>query len=111
MRVQRGPGQSGGSRPGSWAWPGGRPPEDDATPPAGPSLVDRLKNTMQRRSSGTTDDEAERVSARDAIAQVRRPSRLTGRQPFRRPRFGRSKPKPPSNRQLPAGSNQPDDDA
>ena len=114
VRVQRGRGQSGGSRPGSWAWPGGRPPEEDATPPAGPSLVDRLKSTMQRRSSEPTADEAERVSARDAIAQVRRPSRLTGKQPFRRPRFpsfGRSKPKPPSNRQLPAGSNQPDDDA
>jgi hypothetical protein len=54
------------------------------------------------------------VSARDAIAQVRRTSRFAGKQPFRRPRFpnfGRSKPKPPSNRQLPAGKNPPDDHA
>jgi hypothetical protein len=119
------------NRPTNWAWPGGprqRDQRDQRTGkvvPERPSeplgerikraaapLVDRVKG-LTRRPEPESDDATliEKVSARDAIAAVRRGRGRPARRP-RFPSFGRSKPAPPpSSRQLPAGSSKRPDDA
>ena len=117
-----------GNRPGSWAWPGGQRPEGNrpgspgtaspqpasAAPPSEPLLgrlrrdVDRLRASLRRSGTEIDPETGERVTARDALGQVRRGGgRGTPRRRPRFPNFGRSQPKTPSNRQLPATSTPP----
>jgi membrane protein YdbS with pleckstrin-like domain len=121
------PARPAGEPPGTpnrpnWAWPGGGQQRDQRTgrvvPEAkGEPLLDRLRNMVKgaggRPPSGSdSSDDAvtvEQVSAREAIAAVRRGPRIGGRS-IRRPRFpsfGRARPSLPPSRQLPAGSRNP----